>query len=171
VLRFSTTNREEAERRAAVLRAVGVRAEVWKKYNKSRNRDVWYIVATTNTLASETVHEAVRGAVAEFLEKCREAGVLREDTYSHIARKFERGVPEWGEVRFSVKLRKDGAVEVAYAPRDPQSFNKAVEFLRELGMRDRCEGEWCIVHFTTREPEGGRPGFVRITADGLRYIG
>jgi hypothetical protein len=27
------------------------------------------------------------------------------------------------------------------------------------------------VHFTAREPEGGRPGYVRITADGLRYIG
>jgi hypothetical protein len=60
---------------------------------------------------------------------------------------------------------------VEYLPRDPQSFTKAVNFLRELGLRDTCEGDWCIVHFTAKEPEGGRPGFVRITADGLRYIG
>jgi hypothetical protein len=38
-------------------------------------------------------------------------------------------------------------------------------------MRDVCDGEWCIVHFTAREPRGGERGFVRITVDGLRYIG
>jgi len=53
----------------------------------------------------------------------------------------------------------------------PQSFNKAVEFLRGLGMRDVCEGDWCLVHFTAREPRGGEKGYVYITADGLRYIG
>ncbi|MGB9705810.1 MAG: hypothetical protein ACPL3C_10195, partial [Pyrobaculum sp.] len=81
------------------------------------------------------------------------------------------GVPEWGEVRFSVKLKKDGSVVVEYQPRDPQSFRKAVELLRGLGMRDRCEGDWCMVHFTDREPEGSEKGIVYITADGLRYIG
>ncbi len=108
MLRFSTTNREEAERRAAVLRAVGVRAEVWKKYNKSRNRDVWYIVATTNALASEAVHEAVRRAVVEFLELCREAGAIGVETYRYLATKFERGVPEWGEIRFCTTRRGCG---------------------------------------------------------------
>ncbi|AET31957.1 hypothetical protein P186_0505 [Pyrobaculum ferrireducens] len=38
-------------------------------------------------------------------------------------------------------------------------------------MRDSCEGEWCVVHFTAKEPRGGERGFVHITADGLRYIG
>jgi hypothetical protein len=38
-LRFNTTNRVEAERRAAVLRAVGVKAEVVKRHHKSRGRD------------------------------------------------------------------------------------------------------------------------------------
>jgi hypothetical protein len=66
---------------------------------------------------------------------------------------------------------KDGGVEVVYQPRDPQSFREAVELLRGLGMGDRCDGEWCIVHFTAREPGVGERGFVRITADGLRYIG
>ncbi|MGC9131903.1 MAG: PaRep2b protein, partial [Pyrobaculum sp.] len=117
------------------------------------------------------VHEAVRKAVAEFLEKCREAGVLGEDTYRRLAAKFERGVPEWGEVRFSVALDKDGSVIVRFDPSDPQSFNKAVEFLRGLGLRDTCEGDWCFVHFTAKEPRGGEEGFVRITAGGLRYIG
>ncbi|MGC9051640.1 PaRep2b protein, partial [Pyrobaculum sp.] len=171
VLEFNTTNREEAERRAALLRAVGVRAEVGKRYNKSYNRNEWRIVVTTNALAADSVHEAVRKAVAEFLEKCREAGVLSEDTYNRLAGKFKRGVPEWGDIRFSVKLKKDGAVEVVYEPRDPQSFNKAVELLRRLGMRDACDGEWCFVHFTAKEPGVGERGFVRITADGLRYIG
>jgi hypothetical protein len=150
---------------------VGVRAEVGKHYEKSRNRDVWYVGATTNALAAESVHETVRRAVAEFLRLCREAGAVGEDTYRRLAGKFERGVPEWGEVRFSVKLTKDGTVVVGFEPRDPQSFREAVEFLRGLGMRDRCEGEWCIVHFTAREPGEGKRGFVRITADGLRYIG
>ncbi|MGC8968965.1 MAG: PaRep2b protein, partial [Thermus sp.] len=92
-LRFATTNREEAERKAAVLRAVGVKAEVDKYYDKSRNRDVWYIDVSTNALAADSVHEAVRKAVAEFLRQCREAGVLAEDAYSRLAAKFERGVP------------------------------------------------------------------------------
>jgi hypothetical protein len=170
-LEFGTTNRAEAERRAAVLRAVGVRAEVKKIYDRSRNRDVWYIEVTTNALAAESVHKAVRRAVVEFLKQCREAGALGEEAYRRLAGKFEGGVPEWGEVRYSVKLTKHGAVEVVYEPRDPQSFNKAVELLRGLGMRDACEGEWCVVHFTAREPRRGEKGFVRITADGLRYIG
>jgi hypothetical protein len=80
-------------------------------------------------------------------------------------------VPEWGDIRFSVTLAKNDAVIVEYQPSDPQSFSKAVELLRGLGMRDRCEGDWCIVHFAAREPEGGKPGYVHITADGLRYIG
>jgi hypothetical protein len=169
-LRFNTTNRKEAERRAAVLRVMGVRAEVGKYYHKSRGRDVWRIDVSTNALAAESVHEEVRRAVAEFLRQCREAGVLKEDTYNRLVKKFEGGVPEWGEVRFSVRLDKDGAVVVHYRPSDPKSFREAVEFLRGLGMRDTCDGEWCIVHFTAREPRGGERGFVRITADGLRYI-
>lgn len=60
---------------------------------------------------------------------------------------------------------------VEYKPSDSQSFRKAVEKLRELGLRDSCEGEWCIVHFTAKEPRGGERGFVRIAVDGLRYIG
>ncbi|AET31784.1 PaRep2b-like protein [Pyrobaculum ferrireducens] len=170
-LLFETTDREEAERRAAVLKAVGVRAEVGKHYEKSRNRDKWHIVATTNALAADSVHEAVRKAVAEFLQRCREVGGLAEDTYRRLAAKFERGVPEWGDLRFSIWLTKDGVVDVKFEPRDPQSFTKAVELLRGLGMRDSCEGDWCIVHFTAREPEGGRQGYIRITVDGLRYIG
>jgi hypothetical protein len=171
VLYFSTANRKEAERRAAVLRAVGVRAEVKKTYHKSLKRDVWQMAVTTNALAADPVHEAVRRAVAEFLEKCREAGAVGEDTYRRLAAKIERGVPEWGDIRFSLWLKKDGAVEVVYEPSDPESFSKAVELLRGLDMRDTCEGGWCIVHFTAKEPRGGKRGFVRITADGLRYIG
>jgi hypothetical protein len=166
-LRFATTNREEAERRAAVLRAVGVRAEV----KKEGGRDVWRISVTTNALAADSVHEALSRAVIEFLRRCREIGAIEENTYRRLAGKFEMGVPEWDEVRFSAWLTKSGSVAVVYRPSDPQTFTKAVELLRGLGMRDRCEGEWCFVHFTAREPEGGRPGFVRITADGLRYIG
>ncbi|MGB9706344.1 MAG: PaRep2b protein, partial [Pyrobaculum sp.] len=171
VLEFGTTNREEAERRAAVLRAVGVRVEVDKRHNKARNRDVWRIQVTTNTLAADSVHEAVRKAVAEFLELCKAAGALEEETYNRLAAKFEKGVPEWGEVRFSVDLTGGGAVVVECRPSDPQSFSKAVEFLRELGLRDTCEGDWCFVHFTAREPREGKEGYVYITADGLKYIG
>jgi hypothetical protein len=170
-LRSGTTNREEAERRAALLRSAGVRAEVGRYYHKSLGRDMWYIEVSTNALAAGSVHEAVRKAVAEFLRQCRDAGAIEEGTFRRLAAKLERGMQEWGEVRFSVRLTKDGAVEVVYRPRDPQSFNKAVELLRGLGMRDSCEGEWCFVHFTASEPEGGKLGFVRITADGLRYIG
>ncbi|MCU7787834.1 PaRep2b protein [Pyrobaculum sp. 3827-6] len=170
-LHFSTTDREEAERRAAVLRAVGVRAEVKKTYDKYHNRDMWQIAVTTNALAADSVHEAVRKAVVEFLKQCREVRVLSADTYDRLVKKFEKGVPEWGEIRFSVKLGKYGTIEVIYQPSDLESFNKAVELLRGLGMGDSCEGDWCFIHFTAREPEGGRLGFVRITTDGLRYIG
>jgi hypothetical protein len=166
-LRFDTTDREEAERRAAVLRAVGVKAEV----KKEGSRDVWYINVTTNALAADSVHEEVRRAVAEFLRQCRDVGAIGEETYRRLAAKFERGVPKWGDIRFSLWLKKDGSVVVEYQPSDPESYNKAVELLRGLGMRNGCEGEWCFVHYTAREPEGGRQGYIRITADGLRYIG
>ncbi|WP_148683120.1 PaRep2b protein [Pyrobaculum ferrireducens] len=171
VLYFSTANREDAEWKAALLRAVGVRAEVKKIYHKSLSRDEWYTAVYTNALAADTVHEEVRKAAAEFLRLCREAGVLSADTYRRMAGKFERGLPEWGEVRFSVLLAKNGAVNAWCQPRNPESFRKAVEFLRGLGMRDTCEGEWCFVHFTAKEPRGGEKGFVRITVDGLKYIG
>jgi hypothetical protein len=62
-------------------------------------------------------------------------------------------------------------VIVRFEPKDPQSYHKAVEFLRGLGLRDSCEGEWCLVHFTAREPREGEKGYVYITADGLRYVG
>jgi hypothetical protein len=97
--------------------------------------------------------------------------VLKEDTYDRLVKKFERGVPDWGDIRFSLWLRKDGTIEVVYKTNDLQSFGKVVELLRELGMRDSCEGEWCLVHFTAKEPGVVERGFVRITADGLRYIG
>ncbi|MGC9049802.1 hypothetical protein [Pyrobaculum sp.] len=101
-LRFITTDRAEAERRAAVLRAVGVRADVRKR----GDRDVWRIDVSTNALAADSVHEAVRRTVAEFLQRCREAGAIEEEAYRRLAGKFERGVPEWGDIRFSVTLRK-----------------------------------------------------------------
>ncbi len=84
-LRFKTTDREEAERRAALLRAVGVRAEV----KKEGGRDEWYITATTNALAAESVHEAVRKAVAEFLRLCREAGAIGEGAYRRLVERLE----------------------------------------------------------------------------------
>ncbi|MCU7788873.1 PaRep2b protein [Pyrobaculum sp. 3827-6] len=93
--------------------------------------------------------------MAEFLRQCREAGAIGEETYRHLAAKLGRGVPEWSDVRFSVKLIKDGSVVVEYQPSDPQSFRNTVELLRGLGLRDICEGEWCFIHFTAREPEGG----------------
>jgi hypothetical protein len=43
--------------------------------------------------------------------------------------------------------------------------------MRGLGLRDVCEGDWCVVHFIASEPEGGRRGYIHITAEGLRYIG
>jgi hypothetical protein len=102
--------------------------------------------------------------------------VLRAVGVKAEVRKVDRrevrgGVPEWGDVRSSVWLTKDGSVVVDYLPGDLQSFRKAVELSRGLGMRDTCESGWCFAHFTARGPEGGRPGFVRITADGLRYVG
>jgi hypothetical protein len=131
---------------------------------------VWRIQVSTNALAAESVHEAVRRAIVKFLERGIEVGAVREDTYRRLAGKFERGVPEWGDVRFSIKVVKSAMI-MDYRPSDLQSFRKAVEFLRGLGMRERCEGEWCIVHFTAKGPGEGEEGFVRITADGLRYIG
>jgi hypothetical protein len=105
-LRSGTTNREEAERKAALLRSAGVRAEVGRYYHKSLGRDMWYIEVSTNALAADSVHEAVRKAVAEFLRQCRDAGAFGEDTYSRLVKKFEGRVPEWGDVKFSINAVK-----------------------------------------------------------------
>jgi hypothetical protein len=169
-LEFTTTNREEAERRAALLRALGVDAETREKHEPP-NRVKWRIAVSTNALAADSVHSVVREAVAEFLKLCREANIITDKTYEKLAPKFERGVPPWREIKFSITLKKDGAVEVRYEPKNPQSFKIAVEYLQKLGLRDRCGGEWCFIHFTAREPRGGEKGYVYITADGLRYIG
>jgi hypothetical protein len=162
-LSSNAADRWEVERRAAVLRAVGVRATL------GRQGKMWYLSAWANALAADSVHEEVRKAVLEFLRRCREAGALKEDTYRRLAAKLENGLPE--RVRFGISVKRGAAIYVEARPKDPQSLKKAVEFLKSLGMRDACKGDWCAVHFTVREPRGGRYGHVYITADGLRYIG
>ncbi|MGC9130172.1 MAG: PaRep2b protein, partial [Pyrobaculum sp.] len=74
-LEFTTTNREEAERRAALLRALGVDAETREKHEPP-NRVKWRIAVSTNALAADSVHSVVREAVAEFLKLCREANII-----------------------------------------------------------------------------------------------
>jgi hypothetical protein len=99
-LSFASTNREEVELRAHLLRLAGVETRV----RKEGGRDVWYLGATTDQLAAGG--EELRRELAKAVRQAREMDLLEEGKARRWIEKFEAGMSTWHGYKFTVGLKK-----------------------------------------------------------------
>jgi hypothetical protein len=156
-LQFNSTDRSRVELAARLLRLAGVGAEV----RKMDGRDVWYVYAYTDTLA--TGRKELRNAIAEIVRKAVEKGWVDAGKAEGWLKKLEEGrVLKEGWPKFLVRLSSSGALEVKYQSTDPDSIKQETQRFREMGLE---EGR----HFTVKMPEGDSYGYLSILKEGLVY--
>ena len=70
-IQFNSSNREAAEEAAAVLKEAGVEAELKNYWDKSVNREKWYVKASIDKLAAarKELREALTQAIREAEKK------------------------------------------------------------------------------------------------------
>jgi hypothetical protein len=85
-LEFQSKDRSHAELAARLLRLAGVGAEV----KKEGGRNVWYVYAYTDTLA--TGREELRNALAEVVRRAMEKGWVEAGKAEGWLKKLERGL-------------------------------------------------------------------------------
>ena len=157
-LQFYSTDRSRVELAARLLRLAGVGAEV----RKVDGRDVWYVYAYTDTLA--TGRKELRNAIAEIVRKAVEKGWVDAGKAEGWLEKLERGrVLMEGWPKYLVRLSSSGALEVKYQSTDPDSIKQEARRLMDMGLE---EGK----HFTVKMPEEDREGYVYIRREGLAYV-
>jgi len=157
-LQFYSTDRSRVELAARLLRLAGVGAEV----RKVDGRDVWYVYAYTDTLA--TGRKELRNAIAEIVRKAVEKGRVDAGKAEGWLEKLERGrVLMEGWPKYLVRLSSSGALEVKYQSTDPDSIKQEARRLMDMGLE---EGK----HFTVKMPEEDREGYVYIRREGLAYV-
>jgi len=156
VLQFASSNHSRVELAARLLRLAGVSTEV----SKVGDRDVWRVIATTDTLAAGSVE--LRNTIAEIVETARVNGWVDADKAKLWLNKLKRGrASAGGWPKYRVGLT-EGALVVRFNSTNPDSIERQAQKLRELGL---VEG----VHFSVRMPEGGKVGYVNILRKGLEY--
>jgi len=154
-LQFNSTDRSRAELAARLLRLAGVGAEV----RKVGSRDVWYVYAYTDTLA--TGRKELRNAIAEIVRKAVEKGWIDAGKAERWLEKLEEGrVLREGWPKYLVRLSSNGALEVKFSSTNPDSIAREAQRLKEMGLE---EGR----HFTVKMPEGDSYGYVSILKEGL----
>jgi hypothetical protein len=154
-LQFYSTDRSRVELAARLLRLAGVGAEV----RKVDGRDVWYVYAYTDTLA--TGRKELRNAIAEIVRKAVEKGWVDAGKAEGWLEKLEKGrvlKEDWP--KYLVRLSSSGALEVKYQSTDPNSIRQEARRLRDMGLE---EGK----HFTVKMPEGRDTGYLYIRREGL----
>lgn len=82
---FASTDRSRVELAARLLRLAGVSTEV----KKVGGRDVWYVEATTDMLA--TGHKELRDAVRKVVEEAPEKGWVDEQKARRWLEKLKKG--------------------------------------------------------------------------------
>jgi hypothetical protein len=153
-IQFNSSNREAAEEAAAVLKEAGVEAELKNYWDKSVNREKWYIKASIDKLAA--ARKELREAIAQVVRQAEEAGLLSREKAQSWLQKLLR-------MRFSALLDSRGALRVMYKSTSPLAVEYAAERLQRLGLRPG-------VHYRAKKPQGGRRGWVAITPEGLRHL-
>jgi hypothetical protein len=154
LLQFRSTDRRRVELAARLLRLAGISAEV----KKEGGRDVWYVEATTDVLA--TGREELRKALAEVVREAIARGRVGTGEAEGWLKKLERGhVLKEGWPKYSVALA-EGASMVRFSSTNLYSIEREARRLRETGLK---EGR----HFAVKMPEEGRDGYVRILKEGL----
>jgi len=156
-LQFNSTDQSRVELAARLLRLVGVGAEV----RKVGGRDVWYVYAYTDTLA--TGRKELRNAIAEIVKRAVEIGWVDAGKAEGWLEKLEKGLTlmeSWP--KHLVRLTRSGALEVKYQSTDPDSIEREVQRFRKMGLE---EGR----HFSVKMPEGGKAGYVSVLKESLAY--
>jgi len=156
-LQFASTDRSRVELAARLLRLAGVSAEV----TKVGNRNVWYVVTTTDRLAAG--HERLRKALAEIVRRAVENGWVDEKKTERWLEKLEEGrVLMEGWPKYLVRLVRSGALDVRYRSTSRKNIEREAQRLENMGLE---EGK----HFTVKMPEEGRDGYVYIRREGLAH--
>jgi len=156
VLRLYSSDRSRVELAARLLRLAGVDVRV----QKVGGRDVWYIYAYTDMLA--TGHEELRETLAEIVKRAVENGWIDASKAEGWLKKLEEGLTlREGWPKYLVRL-KDGALMIRFSSTDPDSIEQEARRLRDMGLK---EGN----HFTVKMPEEGRYGYVSVLKEGLAY--
>jgi len=156
-LEFQSTDRGRVELAARLLKLAGVGAEVMKK----ESMDVWRVRATTGMLVAG--REELRNALAEIVREAITKGWVDEKKAGDWLKELEGGrVLKEGWPRYEMELARSGALRVRFRSPNPDSIQREVKRLREMGLE---EG----VHFSARMPEGGEKGYVSILREGLAY--
>ena len=155
-LQFNSTDRSRVELAARLLRLAGVGAEV----RKVGGRDVWYVYAYTDTLA--TGRKELRNAIAEIVRKAVEKGWVDAGTAERWLKKLERGLTlKEGWPRYKVRL-VEGALVVRYETTNSGNIQREAQRLKEMGLKED-------IHFSVKMPEGGQAGYVSILKEGLAH--
>jgi len=153
-IQFNSSSREAAEEAAALLREAGVEAELRSYWDKSVNREKWYVKASIDSLAS--ARRELREALAQAIREAEEAGLVGREKADAWLEKLLR-------MRFSALLDSRGALRVMHKSTSPLSVEYAAERLERLGLRPG-------VHYRAKKPQGGGRGWVAITPEGLRRL-
>jgi len=154
LLRFRSTDRGRAELAARLLRLAGVDAEV----RKVGGRNVWYVEATTDKLA--TGRKELRDALADIVREALVKGWVDAGKAELWLDKLRGGLTlREGWPKYYVGLT-EGALVIRYRSTSPDGIEREARRLRDMGL---VEG----VHFTVKMPEGGKAGYVRILREGL----
>ena len=154
LLEFQSTDRGRVELATRLLRLMGINAEV----KKVGDKDMWYVIATTNRLAAG--REELRKAIAEIVKKAVENGWVDADKAERWLKKLEEGrvlMEGWPEHHVGLV---EGALVVRFASTNPDSIEQEAQRFRDMGLE---EGR----HFSVKMPEGGRDGYVYIRREGL----
>jgi len=153
---FASTDRSRVELAARLLRLAGVGAEV----KKVGGRDVWYVEATTDMLA--TGHKELRDAVRKVVEEAPEKGWVDEKKARRWLEKLKKGrLLKEGWPKYEMRL-VEGALEVSFSSTNSDEIEHEARRFRDMGL---VGGR----HFTVRMLEGGRKGYVSILREGLAY--
>jgi hypothetical protein len=156
-LQFASTDRSRVELAARLLRLASVSAEV----TKVGNRNVWYVVTTTDRLAAG--HERLRKALAEIVRRAVENGWVDEKKTERWLEKLEEGrVLMEGWPKYLVRLVRSGALDVRYRSTSRKNIEREAQRLENMGLE---EGK----HFSVKMPEEGRDGYVYIRREGLAH--
>jgi hypothetical protein len=152
-LRFKSTDHEEVELEARLLRLAGVEVRV----RKEGNRDVWYIQAYTDQLAEG--NEELRKGLVKAVEGALRRGLIDEEKAKRWIEKFEKGVSTWRGYKFKIGL-SGGALQVKFRSTNPENVRKLKQELESLGLR---EDE----HFTVKWSEDEKIGYIYIAREGI----
>ncbi|AFA38847.1 PaRep2b protein [Pyrobaculum oguniense TE7] len=153
--------KENAERLALILNALGAAAEA-KKYGNE-----WYVELTTDSITAIRRPEWLE-AVKALVEELHRRGVISKEKRDELIKEIEAGpnAVEVAGVEMSVVAERDNGSKqlvIRYQPTSAEAFDAAVKALKEAEFE---EG----VHFTAKKPEkvkqGEReivkPGFIRL---------